>query len=123
METTLPNDELLKKFITEFLPISNDYRKNNHNQFHYIHTIIAKIFLKHTNITITPLQLAAQFSKHSLQQIAGGIAAAVGGMIVVQKTKTSPLEHYDTLGIVISVILILAVLMVYRVSVLIKKQK
>jgi len=42
----------------------------------------------------------------SLQQIAGGIAAAVGGLIVVQKTKTSPLEHYDTLGYVISVIII-----------------
>ena len=34
----------------------------------------------------------------SLQQIAGGIAAAVGGLIVTQKTKTSPLEHYNTLG-------------------------
>src|SRR6187549_3297393 len=39
----------------------------------------------------------------SLQQIAGGIAAAVGGMIVIQKTKTSPLEHYDVLGYVIVV--------------------
>ncbi len=29
-----------------------------------------------------------------LLQIAGGIAAAIGGMIVVQKTKTSPLQHY-----------------------------
>jgi predicted MFS family arabinose efflux permease len=34
----------------------------------------------------------------SLQQIAGGIAAAVAGMIVVQKDKFSPLAHYDTLG-------------------------
>ncbi len=58
----------------------------------------------------------------SLQQIAGGIAAGVGGMIVVQKTKTSPLEHYDTIGIVSSVILVFGVLMVYRVSQLIKKR-
>ena len=42
----------------------------------------------------------------SLQQIAGGIAAAVGGMIVVQQTKTSPLQHYNTLGYVIVVIII-----------------
>ena len=37
----------------------------------------------------------------SLQQIAGGIAAAAAGMIVVQKNKFSPLQHYDTLGFVI----------------------
>jgi predicted MFS family arabinose efflux permease len=37
----------------------------------------------------------------SLQQIAGGVAAAVGGLIVVQKDKTSPLEHYNTLGYII----------------------
>ena len=52
----------------------------------------------------------------SLQQIAGGIAAGVGGMIVVQQTKTSPLEHYDTLGYVIAVIIIINIVMVYRVS-------
>jgi predicted MFS family arabinose efflux permease len=57
----------------------------------------------------------------SLQQIAGGIAAAIGGMIVVQKDKFSPLEHYDTLGIVISVITIVCIYMVYRVSEVVKK--
>ncbi len=35
----------------------------------------------------------------SLQQMAGGLAAAVGGMIVVQKTEFSPLEHYNTSGL------------------------
>src|SRR6186997_2261279 len=59
----------------------------------------------------------------SLQQIAGGIAAAVGGMIVVQKTKISPLEHYDTLGYVILGIIIANIIMMYRVSNVIKKQK
>jgi predicted MFS family arabinose efflux permease len=59
----------------------------------------------------------------SLQQIAGGIAAAVGGMIVVQKTKTSPLEHYNTLGYVISVILIFNIIMVYRMNKIIKAQQ
>ena len=59
----------------------------------------------------------------SLQQIAGGIAAAVGGMIVVQKTKTSPLQHYDTLGYVIVVIIILNIIQLYRVSNMIKTRK
>ncbi len=59
----------------------------------------------------------------SLQQIAGGIAAAVGGMIVVQPTKTSPLQHYDTLGYVIVGIIIVSLIMVYRVSEIIKGRK
>jgi predicted MFS family arabinose efflux permease len=59
----------------------------------------------------------------SLQQIAGGIAAGVGGLIVVQKTKTSPLQHYDTLGYLIVVIIIANIIQVYRVSNLIKAQK
>ena len=59
----------------------------------------------------------------SLQQIAGGIAAGVGGMIVVQQTKTSPLQHYNTLGYVIVVIIILNIIQLYRVSNLIKVRK
>lgn len=58
----------------------------------------------------------------SLQQIAGGIAAGVGGMIVVQQTKTSPLQHYDTLGFVIAVIIIINIVMVYRVNKIIKQR-
>jgi len=59
----------------------------------------------------------------SLQQFAGGIAAGVGGMIVVQKTKTSPLQHYDILGYVIVVIIIFNIIQIFRVSNLIKAQK
>jgi predicted MFS family arabinose efflux permease len=59
----------------------------------------------------------------SLQQFAGGIAAAVGGMIVVQRTKTSPLQHYDVLGYVIVVIIIFNIIQIFRVSNLIKAQK
>jgi predicted MFS family arabinose efflux permease len=58
----------------------------------------------------------------SLQQISGGIAAAVGGMVVVQKTKTSPLEHYNTLGYVIVSLSAVCVYMIYRVSNMIKAQ-
>jgi hypothetical protein len=56
----------------------------------------------------------------SLQQIAGGLAAGVGGMVVVQKTKFSPLEHYDTLGFVVVGITLACIFFVYRVSKLIK---
>jgi len=59
----------------------------------------------------------------SLQQIAGGVAAAVGGMIVIRKTKTSPLQHYDILGYVIVVIIILNIIQLYRVSNMIKARK
>jgi predicted MFS family arabinose efflux permease len=57
----------------------------------------------------------------SLQQIAGGVAAAVGGLIVVQKTKYSPLEHYNVLGYVIVGITLICIFLVYRVSELVKE--
>ena len=56
----------------------------------------------------------------SLQQMAGGIAAIFAGLIVVQKTKTSPLEHYDTLGYVVSAVILICIYFLYRVSVLVK---
>jgi predicted MFS family arabinose efflux permease len=59
----------------------------------------------------------------SLQQVAGGIAAAVGGMIVVQKNKYSPLEHYDSLGLVMIVLTIVCIFLIFRVSMLTKQVK
>jgi predicted MFS family arabinose efflux permease len=59
----------------------------------------------------------------SLQQIAGGIASAIGGMIVVQKTPFSPIEHYNTLGYVIVFIIIANIWMVYRVSKIVKGER
>ena len=59
----------------------------------------------------------------SLQQIAGGIAAGIGGLIVVQKNKFSPIEHYDSLGLVMVVIALICVWMVYRVSKLVKAKR
>jgi predicted MFS family arabinose efflux permease len=56
----------------------------------------------------------------SLQKIAVGFAAAIGGIIVVKKKKTTPLEHYDTLGYVITVIILVNIIMIYRVSKIIK---
>jgi predicted MFS family arabinose efflux permease len=63
----------------------------------------------------------------SLQQIAGGIAAAFAGIIVVQTDKTSPLQHYNTLGYIIVAISMLSMYMLFRVSAMekdaIKEQK
>ena len=56
----------------------------------------------------------------SLQQISGGFAAAIGGLIVVQKDKYSPLEHYNTLGYVIIALTIVCIFLVYRMSKLIQ---
>jgi len=56
----------------------------------------------------------------SLQQLAGGIAAALAGKIVVQQTNFSPLEHYDVIGYVVVAISVLGLLMMYRVDRLVK---
>jgi predicted MFS family arabinose efflux permease len=58
----------------------------------------------------------------SLQQIAGGIASTVSGLIVIKKDKFSPLENYDTLGILITIILLIAIYMIYRVSKVVKRR-
>jgi predicted MFS family arabinose efflux permease len=55
----------------------------------------------------------------SLQQFAGGIAAAVSGIIVVQPYKAAPLQHYDTVGYVIVVISVISIWLMYRVSTLV----
>lgn len=52
----------------------------------------------------------------SLQQMAGGLAAVVAGLIVSQETEHSPLENYDTLGLVVSAIVVLCAFFVYQVS-------
>ncbi len=58
----------------------------------------------------------------SLQQMAGGVAAVLAGMVVVQPTKTSPLEHYDMLGYIVGATMILCIFLVYRVSKLVKNK-
>jgi predicted MFS family arabinose efflux permease len=59
----------------------------------------------------------------SLQQMAGGIAALCAGLIVTQETGNSPLRHYDTLGIVVSILILICIFLVYRVSVMVKKKE
>lgn len=56
----------------------------------------------------------------SLQQLAGGVAAALAGKIVVQQTNFSPLEHYDMVGYVVVAFSILGLFFMYRVDRLVK---
>ena len=58
----------------------------------------------------------------SMQQAAGGIASLFAGVIVVQKTPTSQLEHYNTVGYIMVGMSLLGVLLVYRVSSLVKNK-
>jgi len=57
----------------------------------------------------------------SLQQIAGGVAAGIGGMIVSQKTKNSPLEHYGTLGYIIVILICVCIYLLFKVKKTIKQ--
>ena len=58
----------------------------------------------------------------SLQQIAGGIAAAVAGMIVSQPSKGAPLVNYNVVGYVIVGISMLSIFTLWRVDQLTKKR-
>jgi predicted MFS family arabinose efflux permease len=58
----------------------------------------------------------------SLQQMAGGLAALFAGLVVVQKTKTSPIEHFDWLGYVMVLLMLLCLFFVYRVNAMVKSK-
>jgi predicted MFS family arabinose efflux permease len=51
----------------------------------------------------------------SLQQISGGVAAAVGGMII-KETPSGALEHFDIVGYVIVTTTLLTLLMMYFIN-------
>jgi len=58
----------------------------------------------------------------SLQQIAGGVAAAIGGLIVTQQTKYSPLEHYNIIGYVVVGVSTTCILLLSRVNNMINRK-
>lgn len=58
----------------------------------------------------------------SLQQLAGGVAAMLAGVIVVQ-TPAGPLEHYPLLGWVVSFAMCVAMLLMYRVHRLVSEKQ
>lgn len=51
----------------------------------------------------------------SVQQVAGGIASIVAGMIIVQETETSPLRNYDVLGYVVAGSMVLGTILLYAI--------
>lgn len=58
----------------------------------------------------------------SLQQMAGGLSAVIAGLIVHQQTKTSPIEHYDILGYVVSAVIVVCIYFLWLVSEVVKKK-
>ncbi|SEN70590.1 Predicted arabinose efflux permease, MFS family [bacterium A37T11] len=58
----------------------------------------------------------------SIQQISGGIAASIAGLIVVQAHKAAPLEHYDKVAYVLSGISIVGIYVIFQVAKLVAKK-
>lgn len=52
----------------------------------------------------------------SLQQMAGGFAAMFAGLVVIQETKTSPLENFNLLGMIVVGFMLWCVYLVWRVK-------
>jgi predicted MFS family arabinose efflux permease len=59
----------------------------------------------------------------SLQQMAGGLATLLAGLIIVQKDAHSPLENYPILGLIGAVVMIIAVWFIYRVYRIVKNNE
>ncbi|WP_026770482.1 MFS transporter [Asinibacterium sp. OR53] len=59
----------------------------------------------------------------SLQQMAGGFAAICAGLIVTQPTKHSPLQHYNMLGYVVSLVIVICAFLVFRVYKMVKGEQ
>jgi predicted MFS family arabinose efflux permease len=59
----------------------------------------------------------------SLQQLAGGIAALIGGWIVTQKNEMSPLENFDILGYLVIVLILINIYLTYRVHQYVSKKE
>ncbi|MGE0589675.1 MAG: MFS transporter [Cyclobacteriaceae bacterium] len=58
----------------------------------------------------------------SIQQISGGVAAAVAGMIVVQ-VDNGPLQRYDLLGFVVIATMLISILLMYFINKEVEKPK
>jgi predicted MFS family arabinose efflux permease len=58
----------------------------------------------------------------SLQQMAGGVAALIGGWIVQQKTQSSPLENFDYLGYLVVAVILINIALTYRVYSFVSKR-
>ncbi|MBJ6724612.1 MFS transporter [Geomesophilobacter sediminis] len=52
----------------------------------------------------------------SLQQVSGGVASFVAGLIVYQPTQTAPLQHFDTVGYVTMGTMMVTIFMMYFID-------
>ena len=59
----------------------------------------------------------------SLQQIAGGFGAMIAGLVIVQQNNYSPLEHYDTLAMIASSIMLLTIFLLFKVNKIVTSSK
>jgi predicted MFS family arabinose efflux permease len=59
----------------------------------------------------------------SLQQMAGGVAAMIGGKIVWQYSPSAPLMNFDLLGYVVIAVIIINIYLTYRVYNYVKSKK
>jgi predicted MFS family arabinose efflux permease len=59
----------------------------------------------------------------SLQQLSGGIGAFIAGHIVVQKAKHMPIEHFNTLGYIMILIIAACAFFVYRVHKIVRAKQ
>ncbi|MEY2830467.1 MAG: hypothetical protein RIQ33_2325 [Bacteroidota bacterium] len=77
------------------------------------------------NTSIPEMQNRGAFMSitSSLQQIAGGLSAILAGFIVHQQSNTSPLEHFDTLGYLVAILILISIWFVYRVNKMIADKK
>lgn len=58
----------------------------------------------------------------SIQQISGGIASVIAGMIVYQETPTSPLHNFDLLGYITSFLMIVTLVQMYFINKTVEKK-
>ncbi len=59
----------------------------------------------------------------AIQQCSGGIAAALAGLIVVQRSTTSPLEHYDVLGYVVIGAMLTTIVLMHGIHTLVAAKR
>lgn len=58
----------------------------------------------------------------SLQQLSGGIASIISGFIVIQATPTSAIYHYDTVGYIVVVSMIVCLLLMRGIDVYVRNK-
>lgn len=59
----------------------------------------------------------------TLQQTSNGLGALAAGLIVVQHTKTSPLEHFNILGLIVVSMSIVCIFLIYRINNIVKAKQ